>query len=76
MVAINVDNLWVEDATQIKMENWIRLVLDGIHVSQLSLEDRGKPPNLFTMKELGEVINNSEGKKSPGLDGYNFNFIK
>lgn len=30
----------------------------------------------FTMEELEEVINRFEGNKSPGPDGYNFNFIQ
>jgi hypothetical protein len=55
---------------------WERPTLDGVDFKQLSNDEaRGLEVN-FGVREVVEVIELSDGNKSPGPDGFNFSFFK
>ncbi|MCI07579.1 cysteine-rich receptor-like protein kinase, partial [Trifolium medium] len=50
--------------------------LNGIQFQSLSAEDNLILMAPFTIDEVRDVIWSSDGNKSPGPDGFNFNFMK
>lgn len=50
--------------------------LDNVQFKSLSLDDSLSIISRATEDEVKEAVWMCEGSKSPGLDGYNFNFIK
>jgi hypothetical protein len=55
---------------------WERPTLDGVDFKQLSNDEaRGLEVN-FGVREVVEVIELSDGNKSPGPNGFNFSFFK
>jgi hypothetical protein len=55
---------------------WQRPNLDGVGFPVLRGEDNVKLTRTFALEEIEEVVMESDGNKSPGPDGFNFNFIK
>ncbi|MCI08316.1 LINE-1 reverse transcriptase like, partial [Trifolium medium] len=53
-----------------------RLVLNGIEFDKLSQADNVLLTDRFTEEEVREAIWSCDGNKSPGPDGFNFNFLK
>jgi hypothetical protein len=53
-----------------------KLLLDGISFPILSGEANTSLTLPFTLGEIEEVVLDSDGSKSPGPDGSNFNFVK
>lgn len=88
LAAIQVDNLWVEEVNQIKgeverhfskiyMEDVReRPLLEGVQFQKLDGEVMRNLVALFSPEEVEEVVNSFEGNKSPGPDGFNFNFFQ
>jgi len=83
-----VDGGWVQSPSEIRREvvNYFtnhvsskrceRLKLDGVHfVSVSDMENAGLIVP-FLGDEIDRVIKESDGTKSPGLDGFNFAFFK
>lgn len=53
-----------------------RPVLDGIDFATLGSSQCLGLSAVFTMDELEDSVNNCDGNKTPGLDGFNLNFIR
>jgi len=52
------------------------VVLEGVEFKALTLEDNTSLMAEFSEKEVREAVWRCDGSKSPGPDGFNFNFIK
>lgn len=88
VVAIRVDDLWVEEVEQFKHEivkhfNNLYLeeveerpTLEGIPFKRLTTGESIMLVNSFSLEEVEEIVHSFDGNKSPGLDGYNFKFIQ
>ena len=61
---------------QLSDTNWERPTLDGVDFATLSSEDNRSLTAPFSLLEIEEVINSSDGSKSPGPNGFNFPFFK
>jgi hypothetical protein len=57
-------------------ERRLRPFLDGISFPTLSEEANASLTVLFSLEEMEEVVSDCDGSKSPGPDGFNFNFVK
>ncbi|GKV45492.1 hypothetical protein SLEP1_g52564 [Rubroshorea leprosula] len=57
-------------------EEWQRPKLDGINFRQLADKDNDFLMAKFTEEEIQNVVWDCDSTKSPGLDGFNFRFIK
>ncbi|MCH97415.1 LINE-1 reverse transcriptase like [Trifolium medium] len=55
---------------------WIRPTLEGVDFTILSELSNITPVANFSMEEIEEAVNTSDGSKCPGPDGFNFAFIK
>ncbi|MCI07509.1 transposon TX1 putative 149 kDa protein, partial [Trifolium medium] len=58
------------------VEEWERPTLDGVDFPVLSLDQNDQLTEPFSIEEIEEVVNSSDGSKCPGPDGFNFAFIK
>jgi hypothetical protein len=88
LLAIRGEEGWLESPNLIKeaaasyFENHVsstvceRPKLDGIVFPQLSEEENNCLISPFSMEEIEEVVQCSDGNKSPGPDGFNFAFLK
>lgn len=88
IVAILVDDTWVEGPDEVKNEvqnyymkgfaevDGVRPVLDGITFRSLEVTESSVLTAYFTMEELEEAVMSCHGDKAPGPDDFNFNFIK
>ncbi|PNX89254.1 cysteine-rich receptor-like protein kinase, partial [Trifolium pratense] len=88
LVALKDEDHWVQGVKEVKgfvknffennfKENWEnRPNLNGITFHSLSDEDNFSLMAPFTVDEVRDVIWSSDGNKSPGPDGFNFNFLK
>lgn len=88
LVSFKKGDTWVEGVENVKKEVKIhfsylfaekefnRPVLSGVPFKSISEEDNEFLLTPFSEEEIKEVIWNSDGNKSPGPDGFNFNFIK
>jgi hypothetical protein len=56
--------------------DWQRPTLDGLIFPTLEEGQREDLEANFLEEELAAVIVDSDGNKSPGPDGFNFNFFK
>ncbi|GAU43232.1 hypothetical protein TSUD_241220 [Trifolium subterraneum] len=56
--------------------SWERPTLDGVDFLQLSIDEAMGLDAPFGVQEVVEVIELSDGNKSPGPDGFNFSFFK
>lgn len=61
---------------QFEEKNHSRPNLDGVEFKRISSEEARSLIAPFTMEEVEEAVWSCEGNKSPGPDGFNFNFIK
>lgn len=50
--------------------------LEGVQFRMISDVDRRSLTSRFSFEEVEEVVKSFDGNKSPGPDGYNFNFIQ
>lgn len=57
-------------------ESWSRPVLDGINLKSISEVQSAMLTSVFSVEEMEAAVSDCNGNKSPGLDGYNFSFIK
>ncbi|GKU90554.1 hypothetical protein SLEP1_g4537 [Rubroshorea leprosula] len=57
-------------------EKWERPKLHGIDFKRISEVDNDILTAAFSKKEVKEVVWECESSKSPGLDGFNFKFVK
>jgi hypothetical protein len=88
MPALRIGDRWVEKPLEVRGEvveffknhfveaSWSRPQLDGVEfptISPLQVEGLVKP---FTVEEVRGVVEDSDGNKSPGPDGFNFAFLK
>jgi hypothetical protein len=55
---------------------WLRPSLDGLTFPSLSEEANVTLISPFGLEEIEEVVSDCDGNKSPGSDGFNFNFVK
>lgn len=88
MLKLKVNDEWVEDVMGIKRamkghfeklyreESVNRLILEGIHFKQVSMEENEMLTTPFSIDEVKEVVWECDGNKRPGPDGFNFNFIR
>lgn len=88
IVGINMGNRWIEEPNEVKNEvfefftkqfsdeQWTRPTPENVEFKKLSQEDGEWLSRTFTEEEVKEAIWDCDGNKSPGPDGYNFNFIK
>ncbi|GKU89268.1 hypothetical protein SLEP1_g3431 [Rubroshorea leprosula] len=82
------DNGWVEEPELVKAEavkyftkvfqneQWCRPTMDGISFRRISEEQREWLERPFTIEKIEEGLNDCDGSKAPGPDGFNFNFVK
>lgn len=87
-VALKVRDEWIERVDGVKVElkrhfeqlfseaDPNRPTLDGIHFPQISEQDNVMLTAPFTCEEIREAVWNCDGNKSPGPDGFSFNFFK
>lgn len=59
-----------------KEEQWPRPELDGVQLRKLDREDNVFLTAPFSIEEIKKAMWSCGGQKSPGPDGFNFNFIK
>ena len=57
-------------------DRWERSKLDGVNFERLSEEENMSLIAPFSSLEIEAVVRDSDGGKSPGLDGFNFAFVK
>jgi hypothetical protein len=86
--ALEVDGVWTEDPCLIRQAiisffkiqfhsfQRQRPQLAGVDFPSLSLEENLSLIRPFNLEEIEDVINDCDGNKSPGSDGFNFNFVK
>lgn len=86
--ALKVGEEWIKEVREIKEEvrnqfskqfkgeQFNRPTLDGIEIKQISADEAEYLTAPFSMEEVEEAVWSCEGSKSPGPDGFNFNFIK
>ncbi|MCI00522.1 transposon TX1 putative protein, partial [Trifolium medium] len=86
--ALELEGGWTEDPTlirqaavcffknQFQTHQWQRTQLEGVEFPSLSQEENVRLIRHFSLEEIESVINECDGNKSPGLDGFNFNFVK
>jgi hypothetical protein len=87
-VAIKVNNGWVKGVVNVRQaitsffQNhyassvWARPTLDGIEFPKVSQVNNQFLVALFSLEEIDAVVKESDGNKSLGPDGFNFNFLK
>lgn len=85
LIALRKNDRWIEGVKEevknhfqnFYSENDVcRPVLDGIHFSQISKSDNAELVAPFLEEEIKEAVWSCKGDKSPGPDGFNFNFYK
>jgi exonuclease III len=88
IVALKKGDGWLEDPIAIKEEivsyfaaqfsevEWNRPTLDGLTFPMIPVSDADFICRPFDETEIKECIVNSDGNKSPGPDGFNFEFYK
>jgi hypothetical protein len=88
IIALRTPNGWVEGPSQVRAavvsffrdhfgnEEWCRPTLDGVTFPTLSVQDADFLEATFSIGEIEVAVNNSDGLKCPGPDGFNFAFIK
>jgi hypothetical protein len=86
--ALFVDGVWLETPIAIRQAtvnyfrarfstiNWPRPKLNGVEFPSLLDVDNQWLTRPFGMVEIEEVVKDCDGNKSPGPDGFNFNFVK
>ncbi|GKV33811.1 hypothetical protein SLEP1_g42265 [Rubroshorea leprosula] len=82
------DGVWIEDLEAVKNEvvkyfrslfqgdPWNRPKPEGIKFQKISEEKKEWLERPFSVEEIEEGLRSCDGSKAPGLDGYNFNFLK
>lgn len=86
---LNIQGVWVDDPLVVKGEvkrvfenkfneedGQIPISFEGLQFNSLDGSQAAKLVELFTEEEIKEAVWSCEGNKSPGPDGFNFNFIK
>lgn len=53
-----------------------RTMFDGIDFNTLSIGEAEELENQFSLEDVKEAVWSCDGDKCPGLDGYNFSFLK
>jgi hypothetical protein len=88
IVAIKKGRMWLSRPDEIRGEvvsyfrkhfeevTWERPTLDGVEFQQLSYGEVMALEASFGVQEVADVIELSNGNKSPGPDGFNFSFFK
>ncbi|MCH93657.1 LINE-1 reverse transcriptase like, partial [Trifolium medium] len=88
IVALKKGHTWLSKPFEVRKEvvsyfknhfeevTWERPRLDGIEFKLLSEGEFKGLEVVFEEREVGEVIAQSDGNKSPGPDGFNFSFFK
>ncbi|GJV40051.1 putative RNA-directed DNA polymerase [Tanacetum coccineum] len=83
-----VNGMWCEDPNLIKAEVFrhyktlfsergsIRLIFCSDRVEKFSVDDAGLVEKEFTKEEILEAVRGCGGDKAPGLDGFNFKYIR
>jgi len=56
--------------------DWVRPTLEGVHFDSIDDLDNRSLIAPFLLKEIEKVVQESDGDKSPGPDGFNFAFFK
>jgi hypothetical protein len=86
--ALRVGDVWLESPVLIRQATvdffkdlfrvslWQRPTLDGLVFPTLSVVDNDHLLLSFSLEEIEEVVSECDGNKSPGPDGFNFNFVK
>jgi hypothetical protein len=86
--ALKVGDAWVQSPTEVRRvvvdffsnhvaaPEWERPKLDGVVFEHLGDEENGLLVAPFSMEEIEGVLEECDGDKSPGPDGFNFAFIK
>jgi hypothetical protein len=73
LVRTAVENFF---ANHFSAPDLVRPRLDGVVFPMLSVEENDSLSAPFTSEEIELVVKESDGNKSPGPDGFNFNFLK
>jgi hypothetical protein len=86
-VALKKGDEWLEKPCEVKEEvscyflnhfgeeDWVRPTMEGVEVPSLTLEEAGSLEVPFMDVEVKEIIDASNNNKSPGPDGFNFEFF-
>jgi hypothetical protein len=86
--ALLVDGEWLESPPLIRQATvnffrrhfqavlWRRPLLEGVGFPSLSEVENEELLLPFSLEEIEEVVSECDGNKSPGPDGFNFNFFK
>jgi len=85
---VEIGGLWCEEPSTVRNEarRWfenrfratkdLRVRLDAVEFKSLSLSDNLRLIKGFSEAEVRDVVWQCKGSKSPGPDGFNFNFLK
>ncbi|WJX38360.1 hypothetical protein P8452_26031 [Trifolium repens] len=88
IIALKKDDMWLEEPSRIREEIvshftkhfseevWDRPTLDGLTFPTISEDEVELLCRPFEEVEIKDCIVNSDGNKSPGPDGFNFEFYK
>jgi hypothetical protein len=88
IVALKKGDVWLDNPNSVKeeicnyFENhfseevWERPTMDGIVFPNLSVEEGGHLERPLDECEVKDVIDSSHNNKSPGPDGFNFEFFR
>ncbi|GAU41880.1 hypothetical protein TSUD_367450 [Trifolium subterraneum] len=86
--ALLTESSWVEGPSNVRQATisffqnhfanveWERPTLDGLEFPMLSDDSNNLLIAPFTIEEIEEAVKECDGSKCPGLDGFNFAFIK
>jgi hypothetical protein len=88
ILALNVGDNWLESpplvrsaveeffANHFSSPVMVRPRLDGVNFPRLTEDDHFGLTAPFSLEEIEMVVKECDGNKSPGPDGFNFNFVK
>jgi hypothetical protein len=88
IVALKVGDIWVDSPPLVRLAveqffanhfsspDMARPRLDGVNFPMISDDDNCGLTAPFCLEEIELVVKECDGNKSPGPDGFNFNFIK
>ena len=83
-----MDDVWIHEPCRVKNAAVLyfkdrfledcsnKPTLDGVYFSSLDLRDKESLVSRFNELEIKSAVWDCGGDKSPGPDGFNFNFIK
>jgi len=86
--ALRVGEEWVQSPMEVRRvvveyfrnhvaaSEWVRSKLDGVPFATIGVDENASLVAPFSLEEIEGVLEDCDGDKSPGPDGFNFAFVK